>query len=309
MARSKVTVVGAGNVGATAAHWIAARELGDVVLVDVLEGIPQGKALDLQESAPVAGFDVRVAGTNSYQETRDSDVVVITAGIARKPGMSRDDLLQTNFGIVKSVTEEVTKASPNAFLIVVSNPVDVMTYAAYRVSGWPKNRVMGMAGVLDSTRFRTFIAQELGVSMKDVSAFVLGGHGDAMVPLVRYSYAGGIPIEKLLPRETIDRIVERTRKGGGEIVNLLKSGSAYYAPGASVADMVEAILRDQRRILPAIAYLEGEYGQRDVFVGVPVILGGNGIEKVVEIELTPEEQDAFQSSVDAVREPMAKLAF
>src|SRR5690554_4947739 len=205
MRRSKITVVGAGNVGATAAHWIAARELGDVVLVDVLEGIPQGKALDLQQAAPVAGFDVRITGTNSYHETRDSDVVVITAGVARKPGMSRDDLLQTNFGIVRNVTNEIVKNSPNAFLIVVSNPVDVMTYAAYRISGWPKNRVMGMAGVLDSTRFRTFIAQELGISMKDVSAFVLGGHGDAMVPLVRYSYAGGIPIEKLLPAEKIGR--------------------------------------------------------------------------------------------------------
>lgn len=309
MRRSKITVVGAGNVGATTAHWIAARELGDVVLVDVLEGIPQGKALDLQEAAPVAGFDVRITGTNSYHETRDSDVVVITAGVARKPGMSRDDLLQTNFGIVRNVTNEIVKNSPNAFLIVVSNPVDVMTYAAYRISGWPKNRVMGMAGVLDSTRFRTFIAQELGISMKDVSAFVLGGHGDAMVPLVRYSYAGGIPIEKLLPAETIERIVERTRKGGGEIVNLLKTGSAYYAPAASVADMVEAIIRDQRRILPAIAYLEGEYGQHDVFVGVPVILGAGGIEKVLEIDLTPEEREAFERSVASVREPMAKLSF
>lgn len=307
MARSKITIVGAGNVGATAAHWIAARELGDVVLVDVVEGIPQGKALDLLEAGPVAGFDVNVIGTNSYEETKDSDVVVITAGIARKPGMSRDDLLQTNFGILKSVVEQVVQASPNAFLIVVSNPVDVMTYAAYRISGWPKQRVMGMAGVLDSTRFRTFIAQELGISVKDVSAFVLGGHGDAMVPLVRYSYAGGIPIERLLPQETIDRIVERTRKGGGEIVSLLKSGSAYYAPAASVADMVEAILRDQRRILPAIAYLEGEYGERDICVGVPVVLGGNGIEKVLEIELTPEEQEAFRYSVQSVREPLAKL--
>jgi len=309
MARSKITIVGAGNVGATAAHWIAARQLGDVVLVDVLEGIPQGKALDLLEAGPVAGFDVNVVGTNSYEETRDSDVVVITAGIARKPGMSRDDLLQTNFGIVRSVVEQVVATSPNAFLIVVSNPVDVMTYAAYRISGWPKNRVMGMAGVLDSTRFRTFIAQELGISVKDVSAFVLGGHGDAMVPLVRYSYAGGIPISKLLPQETIDRIVERTRKGGGEIVNLLKTGSAYYAPAASVAEMVEAILRDQRRILPAIAYLDGEYGERDICVGVPVVLGGNGIEKVLEIELTPEEQEAFRYSVQSVREPLSKLTF
>lgn len=309
MARNKITIVGAGNVGATAAHWIAARQLGDVVLVDVLEGIPQGKALDLLEAGPVAGFDVNVVGTNSYEETRDSDVVVITAGIARKPGMSRDDLLQTNFGIVRSVVEQVVQTSPDAFLIVVSNPVDVMTYAAYRVSGWPKNRVMGMAGVLDSTRFRTFIAQELAISVKDVSAFVLGGHGDAMVPLVRYSYAGGIPISKLLPQETIDRIVERTRKGGGEIVNLLKTGSAYYAPAASVAEMVEAILRDQRRILPAIAYLDGEYGERDICVGVPVILGGNGIEKVLEIELTPEEQEAFRYSVQSVREPLSKLIF
>ncbi|MBO2519466.1 MULTISPECIES: malate dehydrogenase [Limnochorda] len=309
MARKKITIVGAGNVGATTAHWIASRNLGDVVLVDVVEGLPQGKALDLLQAGPVAGFDVNVIGTNSYEDTRDSDVVVITAGVARKPGMSRDDLLQTNFNIIRSVVEQVVQYSPNAFMIVVSNPVDVMTYAAYRISGWPKERVMGMAGVLDSTRFRTFIAQELGISVKDVSAFVLGGHGDAMVPLVRYSYAGGIPIEKLLPRETIDRIVERTRKGGGEIVNLLKTGSAFYAPAASTADMVEAILRDQRRLLPAIAYLDGEYGERDIYVGVPVILGGKGIEKVVEIELTPEEQEAFRRSVQSVREPLAKLSF
>lgn len=309
MARKKITIVGAGNVGATTAHWIASRNLGDVVLVDVVEGLPQGKALDLLQAGPVAGFDVNVIGTNSYEDTRDSDVVVITAGVARKPGMSRDDLLQTNFNIIRSVVEQVVQYSPNAFMIVVSNPVDVMTYAAYRISGWPKERVMGMAGVLDSTRFRTFIAQELGISVKDVSAFVLGGHGDAMVPLVRYSYAGGIPIEKLLPRETIDRIVERTRKGGGEIVNLLKTGSAFYAPAASTADMVEAILRDQRRLLPAIAYLDGEYGERDIYVGVPVILGGKGIEKVVEIELTPEEQEAFRHSVQSVREPLAKLSF
>jgi len=309
MARKKITIVGAGNVGATTAHWIASRNLGDVVLVDVVEGLPQGKALDLLQAGPVAGFDVNVIGTNSYEDPRDSDVVVITAGVARKPGMSRDDLLQTNFNIIRSVVEQVVQYSPNAFMIVVSNPVDVMTYAAYRISGWPKERVMGMAGVLDSTRFRTFIAQELGISVKDVSAFVLGGHGDAMVPLVRYSYAGGIPIEKLLPRETIDRIVERTRKGGGEIVNLLKTGSAFYAPAASTADMVEAILRDQRRLLPAIAYLDGEYGERDIYVGVPVILGGKGIEKVVEIELTPEEQEAFRRSVQSVREPLAKLSF
>lgn len=305
--RAKVSIVGAGNVGATTAHWLAARGLADLVLVDVVEGLPQGKALDLLEAAPIAGFDLRIVGSNGYEEIRGSQVVVMTAGIARKPGMSRDDLLKTNAGILEEVVRNVKRYAPDAFLIVVSNPVDVLTYAAWRYTGWETRRVMGMAGVLDSTRFRTFLAMELGISVKDVSAFVMGGHGDQMVPLVRYSYAGGIPVEKLIPKERLDAIVERTRKGGGEIVNLLKSGSAYYAPGAAVAEMVEAILRDQRRLIPVIAYLDGEYGHRDIYVGVPVILGGNGVERVVEIELTPEEQEAFARSVEAVRGPLETL--
>ena len=305
--RPKVTIVGAGNVGATTAHWLAVRGLTDIVLVDVIEGVPQGKALDLQEAAPVAGFDVKIVGTNGYEETKGSQVVVITAGIARKPGMSRDDLLKTNAGIIEEVCRNIKRYSPDAYVIVVSNPVDVLTYAAWRYLGWETRRVMGMAGVLDSTRFRTFLAMELGISVKDVSAFVLGGHGDQMVPLVRYSYAGGIPVEKLIPKERLDAIVERTRKGGGEIVNLLKTGSAYYAPGASVAEMVEAILLDQKRLIPAIAYLNGEFGHRDIYVGVPVILGERGVERVVEIELTPEEQEAFARSVEAVRAPLKTL--
>ncbi|HEY8497824.1 MAG TPA: malate dehydrogenase, partial [Limnochordales bacterium] len=290
--RPKVTIVGAGNVGATTAHWLAMRGLTDIVMVDVIEGVPQGKALDLQEAAPLMGYDVRIVGSNGYEETRGSQVAVITAGIARKPGMSRDDLLKTNAAIVEEVCRNIKRYSPDAYVIVVSNPVDVLTYAAWRYLGWETRRVMGMAGVLDSTRFRTFLAMELGISVKDVSAFVLGGHGDQMVPLVRYSYAGGIPVEKLIPRERLDAIVERTRRGGGEIVELLKTGSAYYAPGASVAEMVEAILLDRKRLLPAIAYLDGQFGHRDIYVGVPVILGGRGVERIVEIELTPEEQEA-----------------
>lgn len=305
--RAKITIVGAGNVGATAAHWAASKELGDIVLVDVVEGIPQGKALDLAQAGPVEGFDCRIVGTNGYEETKDSDVVVITAGIARKPGMSRDDLLKTNYEIVSGVVRQVVAHSPEAILVVVSNPVDVMTYVALKESGFPKNRVVGQAGVLDSTRFRTFIAMELGISVEDVSAFVLGAHGDSMVPLVRYSYAGGIPVEKLIPKERLDAIVERTRFGGGEIVNLLKTGSAYYAPAAATIQMVEAIIKDKKRILPAIAYLEGEYGQHDVCAGVPVVLGANGVERVLEIDLTPEEREAFQRSVDAVRGPLSLL--
>ncbi len=305
--RKKVTVVGAGNVGATTAHWLAMKGIADIVLVDVLEGIPQGKALDLLEAGPVAGYDVHLVGTNGYDETKGSDVVVVTAGIARKPGMSRDDLLKTNAGIVREVIANVKRYSPDAILIMVTNPVDVLTYAAWRYTGWETRRVMGMAGVLDSTRFRTFLAMELGISVKDVSAFVLGGHGDQMVPLVRYSYAGGIPVSSLIPKERLDAIVERTRRGGGEIVELLKTGSAYYAPGASIAEMVEAILLDRRRLIPVVAYLDGQYGHRDIYVGVPVILGGRGVEKVVEIELTPEEQAAFARSVEAVRTPLKAL--
>lgn len=307
VARKKLTIVGAGNVGATAAHWAASKELADIVLVDVVEGVPQGKALDLLEAAPIEGYDVDIVGTNSYEATAGSDVVVITAGIARKPGMSRDDLLRTNYEIVSSVVREIVKYSPETHIIVVSNPVDVMTYVALKESGFPKARVMGQAGVLDSTRFRTFLAQELGVSVEDVSAFVMGAHGDSMVPLVRYSYAGGIPVEKLIPKERLDAIVERTRHGGGEIVNLLKTGSAYYAPGAAAIQMAEAILKDKKRILPAIAYLEGEYGQEDICAGVPILLGAGGVEKIFEIELTEEERAAFQRSVDAVRGPLSLL--
>jgi malate dehydrogenase len=305
--RNKITIVGAGNVGATAAHWACTKELGDIVLVDVIEGVPQGKALDLQEAGPIEGYDVKVIGTNSYEETRGSDVVVITAGIARKPGMSREDLLDINAKIVKEVTEKIVALSPHSILIVVSNPLDVMAYVALKVSQFPKNRVIGMAGVLDTARFRTFISMELGVSVEDIQAFVLGGHGDSMVPLVRYSNVGGIPLEKLLTREQIDRIVDRTRKGGGEIVNLLKTGSAYYAPSAAVIQMVEAILKDKKRILPCAAYLEGEYGIKGVYVGVPVLLGTNGIEKIFEIELTQEENEALRTSAEEVRKSMERL--
>lgn len=307
MKRKKITIVGAGNVGATCAHWAAAKELGDIVLIDVVEGIPQGKALDLMEAAPVEGFDAIITGTNDYRDTADSDVVVITAGVARKPGMSRDDLLATNSKIVKSVTEQIVKTSPNAFIIVVTNPLDVMTYVAYKASGFSPNRVFGMSGILDSARFRTFIALELGISFEDVTTFVLGGHGDDMVPLVRYTYAGGIPIEKLISRERIEALVERTRKGGAEIVNYLKTGSAFYAPGASVVQMVEAILKDKKRILPVAAYLQGEYGESDIYLGVPAIIGGNGVEKIIEIELTPEEKAALDKSIQSVRKVMALL--
>lgn len=305
--RNKITIVGAGNVGATAAHWACVKELGDIVLVDIIEGVPQGKALDLQEAGPVEGYDIKVVGSNGYDDTEGSDVVVITAGIARKPGMSREDLLDTNTKIVKEVTEQIVARSPQSILIVVSNPLDVMTYVALRVSRFPKNRVMGMAGVLDTARFRTFIAMELGVSVEDVQAFVLGGHGDSMVPLVRYSSVGGIPIERLLTREQIDRIVDRTRKGGGEIVSLLKTGSAYYAPSAAVIQMVEAILKDKKRILPCAAYLEGEYEIHGVYVGVPILLGAGGIEKIFEIELTKEESEALKTSAEEVKKSMERL--
>lgn len=307
MSRKKITIVGAGNVGATAAHWAASKELGDIVLVDVVEGVPQGKALDLAQAGPIEGFDARIIGTNGYDETENSDVVVITAGIARKPGMSRDDLLRTNYEIVSNVVKNVVERSPNAYIIVVSNPVDVMTYVALKESGLPRNQVMGQAGVLDSTRFRTFLAMELGISVEDVSAFVMGAHGDSMVPLVRYSYAGGIPVEHLIPKERLDAIVERTRHGGGEIVGLLKTGSAYYAPGAAAIQMVEAILKDKKRILPAIALLDGEYGQENVCAGVPVILGAGGVERVLEIDLTDDEREAFLRSIDAVRAPLSVL--
>lgn len=304
MKRNKITVVGSGNVGATCAHWAAAKELGDIVLIDVVEGIPQGKALDLMEAAPVEGYDCNIIGTNNYEDTAGSDVVIITAGIARKPGMSRDDLLNTNAKIVGNCAKEAAKYSPDAVIIVVTNPLDIMAYVALKASGFPANRVFGMAGVLDSARFRTFIALELGVSFEDVSAFVLGGHGDDMVPLVRYSTAGGIPIEKLIPADRIAAIVERTRKGGAEIVNYLKTGSAFYAPGASTIQMAEAVLKDKKRILPVAACLQGEYGQSDMYFGVPAIIGKNGVEKIFEVELTDEEKVEIDKSVASVRNVM-----
>ncbi|MCX7769679.1 MAG: malate dehydrogenase [Proteobacteria bacterium] len=304
--RKKITIVGAGNVGATAAHWAAAKELGDIVLVDIVEGVPQGKGLDLLEAMPVEGSDVNIIGTNGYEETKDSDVVIITAGIPRKPGMSRDDLIATNTNIVKNVTEQVCKYSPNAFIIVVSNPLDAMTYVAYKVSGFPRNRVMGMAGVLDTARFRTFLAMELNVSVEDIVAFVLGGHGDTMVPLVRYCSVGGIPVTKLISKERLDQIVQRTRDGGIEIVNYLKTGSAYYAPSLSAVAMAEAILKDKKRIMPCAVYLEGEYGYRDVVCGVPIKLGGNGVEYIYELEFTEEEKAMFDKSVKAVQELISK---
>jgi malate dehydrogenase len=301
MRRKKVTVVGGGFVGATAAHWIAAKELADVVLIDIIEGMPQGKALDLLQAGPVEGFDVKVQGTNDYADTANSDLVIITAGIARKPGMSRDDLLAINTGIVKDVTAQIAKYSPQAFLIIVSNPLDAMVYVAHKVSGFPNNRVMGMAGVLDSARFRTFIAKELGVSVKDIQAFVLGGHGDTMVPLPRYTTVSGIPIPDLMPAERIEALVDRTRNGGAEIVNLLKTGSAFFAPSASAVQMAEAILKDQKRILPCAAYCDKEYGVGGYFVGVPVMLGAAGVEKIIEIKMTLDEKARFDKSVEAVK--------
>ena len=307
MARPKVTVVGAGNVGATTAQYIVERELADVVVTDVVDGLPQGKALDLLEAGPVHGYDCQLIGANDYAGTAGSDIVVITAGLARKPGMSRDDLLFKNAEIVGGVVQEVARLSPNAILIVVTNPLDAMAQLALRRSGFPKHRVIGMAGVLDSARFQTFIARELDVSVENVTAFVLGGHGDSMVPLPRYSTVAGIPITELLSKERIDTLVVRTANGGAEIVNLLKAGSAFYAPAASVVEMVEAILKDKKKILPCAAYLEGEYGVHGLYVGVPVKLGRQGIGEVIQIKLTAEEQAALQRSVDAVRELTEKL--
>jgi len=300
--RKKVTIVGGGNVGATAAHWIASKELGDVVLIDIVEGMPQGKGLDLLEAMTIEKRDSYVLGTNDYKDTANSDIVVITAGIARKPGMSRDDLLNTNTKIVREVVENVIVHSPNSILIVVSNPLDAMAQVAYKVSKFSRNRVIGMAGVLDSARFRTFIAQELKVSVENVTAFVLGGHGDTMVPLPRYSTVAGIPITELMPKDRLDAIVQRTRDGGAEIVKYLKTGSAYYAPSAATAEMVEAILKDKKKILPCAVYLEGEYGINGLFVGVPCKLGENGLEQIIQIKLTPEEQTALQKSADSVAE-------
>ena len=300
--RNKITVVGAGNVGATAAHWIAAKELADVVLVDIVEGTPQGKALDLAQSAPIDGFDVKLVGSNGYEETAGSDVVIITAGLPRKPGMSRDDLLKTNSDIVGSVTDQIAKYSPEAFIIIVSNPLDAMAQVAFRRSGFPKNRVMGMAGVLDSARMRCFLAEALDVSVENVTAFVLGGHGDTMVPLPRYSTCAGIPVTELLSAEEIEAIVDRTANGGAEIVGLLKTGSAFYAPSLGAVEMAESILKDKKKILPCAVFLEGEYGVNNLFVGVPCKLGKNGVEQIIEISLTNEERAALQSSAAAVQE-------
>jgi malate dehydrogenase len=305
---NKITVVGAGNVGATTAQRVAEKELArQVVMVDVVEGVPQGKGLDQWQSAPIEGFDTRVVGTNGYDETAESDLVVITAGIARKPGMSRDDLLSTNAGIVRQVCEQIRRTSPNAILIIVSNPLDVMCYVAKQVTGFPRERVIGMAGVLDTARYRAFLAEALDVSVRDIQAMVLGGHGDTMVPLVSYTTVSGIPVTQLIDRGTLDAIVDRTRNGGAEIVKHLKTGSAYYAPSAGAVQMAEAIVLDQKRILPCAAWLEGEYGMRDLYLGVPCKLGRRGLEKVIEVELTAEERASLAKSADAVREPMAAV--
>lgn len=300
--RKKVTIVGAGHVGATTAHWIAAKELADIVLIDVVEGVPQGKALDLAEALPVAKQDVRVTGTNDYADTANSDIVVITAGIPRKPGMSRDDLLQTNYKIMSDVVNKITANSPDTILIIVSNPLDAMAQAAFRLSKFNRERVIGMAGILDSARFRSFIAAELNVSVENVSAFVLGGHGDTMVPLPRFSTVAGIPLPELMDAATIERLVKRTRGGGAEIVKYLKTGSAFYAPSASITEMVEAILKDKKKIVPCAAYLEGEYGIDGLYVGVPCKLGARGLEQIIEIKLTPEEDAALKKSAAAVKD-------
>jgi len=304
----KVTVVGAGNVGATAAQRLAEKDLCDVVLVDIIEGVPQGKALDLTEAAPIEKHDAHLVGTNGYEATAGSDIVIITAGIPRKPGMSRDDLISTNAGIMKGVTKEIAKLSPDAILIIVSNPLDAMCHVAFEASGFPKERVLGMAGVLDSARFRAFISMELNVSVENTHAFVLGGHGDTMVPLPRYSTVAGVPITELMPQDRIDALVERTRTGGAEIVSLLKTGSAYYAPASAAVEMAESILKDKKKVLPCAVYLEGEYGIDKLFIGVPAKLGAAGIEDIIEIQLTDTEQAALNHSADAVRELVEILA-
>lgn len=307
MGRKKITIVGAGRVGSTAAIWAASKELGDIVLVDILEDYPKGLALDLQEASPIENFDLSIVGSNSYEETANSDIAIITAGFPRKPGMSRDDLLEKNAGIVKNVTKEIVRYSPNAIIIVVTNPLDAMSYVAKKVSEFPRERVIGMAGALDSARMRTFIAMELDVSIEDVQALVLGGHGDSMVPLVRYSTVAGIPIEQLLPREKIEAIIERTRFAGGEIISLMKKASAFISPSAAIIQMVEAILKDKRKILPCSAYLEGEYGVENCYVGVPVKLGSKGIEEIIEVELTEEEKKQFYASVEEVKKLIKKI--
>ncbi len=307
--RKKLSVIGGGFTGATAAFLAAQKELGDVVLVDIpqAENPTKGKALDMWEAAPIQGFDAYVKGTSDYADTANSDVVIITAGVARKPGMSRDDLVQINQGVMKTVSKEIATHSPNATIIVLTNPVDAMTYTVYKETGFPKNRVIGQSGVLDTARFCAFVAEELNISVKDITGFVLGGHGDTMVPLTRYSFAGGIPLETLIPAERLEAIVDRTRNGGAEIVNLLGNGSAYYAPAAALIEMAEAIIKDQKRILPSIAYLEGEYGYSDLYLGVPTLLGENGIEKIFELELTGKEKAALDQSADAVRNVMKIL--
>ncbi len=305
--RAKVTIVGAGMVGHTTAHWLAAQEIADLVLVDIIEKMPMGKALDLAQAAPVRGVDVRVVGSNGYEETADSDVVVIIAGVARKPGMTREQLLDTNTGIVKGVVEQVTRYSPNAYLVVVTNPLDAMTYLTFKVSGFPRHRVVGESGALDSTRFRAFIAMEVGVSVQDVQAIVIGAHTDKdMVPLPRFAHVGGVPLAQLLPAERIEALVARTRRGGAEITELMGS-SAFFAPGAAIAQMVEAIVRDKKRLLPCSVYLDGEYGERGVCVGVPVVLGGGGVERIIDLPLNEPERAAFKASVAAVREQLGAL--
>jgi malate dehydrogenase len=310
MRRAKISIIGAGNVGATTAHWCAAAELGDIVLLDVpqTEGMPAGKALDLMQASPIVGFDSKIVGTHNYADTKDSDVVVITAGIARKPGMSRDDLLSTNAKIMGSVATEIKQSSPNAIVIVVSNPLDAMVQRAFQVTGFPPARIMGQAGVLDTARYRTCLALELGVSVEDISALLLGGHGDTMVPVPSCTSVGGIPVTQLIDAKRLDEIVQRTRTGGAEIVGLLKTGSAYYAPAAATTQMVEAIVRDKKRLLPVAAYCDKQYGVGGFFVGVPVILGKGGVEKVIELKLTAQEQADFQKSVDAVKELVKVMA-
>jgi malate dehydrogenase len=305
--RAKITVIGAGNVGATCAHWMAAKELGDVVLVDIVEGLPQGKGLDLQETGPIERFDVNIVGTNGYDETADSDVIVITSGLARKPGMSRDDLIAKNTQIVASVTEQAAKRSPNAVIVVVSNPLDAMVYVAWKKSGFPTHRVVGQAGILDTARYRAFIAMELGCSVEDITALLMGGHGDDMVPLPRFTSVAGIPVTQLIAKDKLDAIVQRARDGGAEIVKLLKTGSAYYAPSAATTQMAEAIIKDKKRILPCAAYCDKEYGIDGYFVGVPCVLGKNGVEKVIEVDLDAEERAMLDASVNHVKELVATV--
>src|SRR3954470_367097 len=304
MRRAKISIIGAGNVGATAAHWAAAKELGDIVLVDIpqVEGMPQGKALDLFEASPIEGYDAKITGATTYEPSANSDVVIVTAGVARKPGMSRDDLIATNTGIMKSVAENVAKHSPSAVLIVVSNPLDAMVYVAWKASGFPTKRILGQAGVLDTARYRAFLAMEIGCSVEDVQALLLGGHGDDMVPLPRYTFAGGIPITQLIKKDRLEEIIKRTRNGGAEIVSLLKTGSAYYAPASATVAMAESIIRDKKRILPCAAYCEKEYGIGGYFVGVPCVLGKDGVDKIIEIEMDDAERKMFQSSVEHVKE-------